>query len=104
MSAFDARSAMEVNIPQWSQIWFSEDFIRLTIICLNVSYSPTRQIEMLEGHKGKRTEILGNKQARKNTIACEQTSPTRQIEMLEGRRDRRIDRLKLRATNKLDRM
>ena len=49
MSAFDARSATEVNIPQWSPVWVSEDFSKSMIVRLNALYSPTRQNETLEG-------------------------------------------------------
>ena len=54
MSAFDARSATEVNIPQWSPVWVSEDFSKSMIVRLNALYSPTRQNETLEGREDRR--------------------------------------------------
>ena len=58
MSAFDARSATEVNIPQWSPIWVSEDFSKSTIVRLNASHSPTRQNETLEGCRNGRARQI----------------------------------------------
>ena len=58
MSAFDARSATEVNIPQWSPFWVSEDVSKLTIVRLNASHSPTRQNETLEGCRNRRARQI----------------------------------------------
>ena len=59
MSAFDARSAMEVNIPQWSPIWFSEEWFWSTIVRLIALHFPTRQITMLEGRRDRQKEDPG---------------------------------------------
>ena len=84
MSAFDARSATEVNIPQWSPVWVGDVFSEM-IVRLNALYSPTRQIETLEGCRNRRARQIENARAEVNA----KLFPTRQIETLEGCRNGR---------------
>ena len=84
MSAFYARSATEVNIPQWSPIWFSKEWFGSTIVCWmqNPVYFPSvRKIaRRLEGRRNKRIDRLEFR-------ACRMQIDGKQIQVIECKED-----------------
>ena len=87
MSAFDARSATEVNIPRWSLIWLGKEWFGSTVVywVQNSVYFPSvRKIaRCLEGRRDKRIDRL-------QLRACRMQIDGKQIQVIECKEDCKI--------------